>query len=295
MNLSTQRSLSLKKIAVTGSSGFIGSLLCRRLEIPELRRGSRSQGRELDLDCDCLVHLAGLSGIKQCEENPELVYRVNADETLRLAETAKEAGIRRFVFASTSAVYGEAVRSLINEGHPTHPKSVYGKSKLKGEEVFVLADESFEVVVLRKSNVYGYGLSLKGRNAVDLFLERYFARKPIEITGDGAQMRDFIHVMDAVRIYAEVATAEQVKSGIYNVGGPESISILALAEKINKVGKALLGYEVPLEFKPGKEGVQWRGARYDCSKARSGLHYEPIFALEDYLKERMLMTLRERP
>ena len=294
------------RIAVTGSSGFIGSWLCRLLEIPEERRWTRAKGASYDVgteegkrrivaSCDVIVHLAGISGIKNCEENPKEASRVNGEVTIQLAQSAKQAGVRRFIFASTSAVYGESQASVIDENHPVNPKTLYGKTKLQGETVLSLADRKFEVIVLRKSNIYGKGLFSKGTNAVDNLLERYLGRQAMELTGDGTQKRDFVHLTDVARVYARLAQApDQGEGGIFNLGGPEEISIGNLAEKINEIGNRLFDYRVPIKRSGEKSGVSWSNVRFDWSKARRVLGYEPLFGLEDYIKERLLEEIRSR-
>jgi len=298
-------SVSKGKIAVTGSDGYIGSWFCRSFQIPVNQQWSHRNGREWDVtiegacrnlvrNTEVILHLAGISGVNICNQDPKRAFQVNGEATFALAQTAKKQGVRRFIFASTSAVYGDLVEGSIGEDAPVQPKNVYGQSKLAGEKVLELADEKFEVVVLRKSNVYGYGAVFKGRNAIDSFLTNYFDRASIEITGDGSQVRDYIHLMDIVALYGRIATCPRAQSGIYNVGGHESVSIKELAQRINAVGKVVFGYEVPVRLGQGNAGASWIASKFIADKVRKEFGFAPCFYLEDYIKERMLMELRKR-
>src|SRR3990167_10565092 len=215
------------KISVTGSKGFIGSWLCSYLQVPNLRRFDLEAGDDLlystvqDLvvnRSEVIVPLAALSGLAACSERPKLADMINREVTIQLAQKAKAKGVRRFIFASSSSVYGEATSYLIDEHHPTNPRNVYGETKLAAEKILDLANETFEVVILRKSNVYGFGMKWKGETVIDKFIESYLKKEPIRMNGAGTQRRDFAHIMDVVGLYAKIATAAKIRSGIYNVG-----------------------------------------------------------------------------
>lgn len=290
-------------IGVTGACGFIGSWLSLALSNEKLNLCDVEIGVDILSEANrehfvnkstTIVHLAAISGIKDCEKNPVYAYLLNRDLTIDLCKEAKKAGVRRFVFASSSAVYGEAMEYLIDEKHPCEPRGVYGKSKLEAEMILDFASRDFEVVILRKSNVYGFGTKWKGKTVVDQFIERYIAKEPIEIVGNGMQKRDFLHIMDAVRLYAQIARANKCRSGIYNVGGPETISIRGLADLVNDIGESIFGHRVPIVFKDGQSGAGWHDFKYDFSKARMEFQYEPKFSLDDAIKERLLLEMRER-
>jgi len=240
-----------------------------------------------------IIHLAAMSGLKPCEESPALADEINHKTTVRLAKRAKEAGVNRFIFASTSAVYGEASEYKMDESHITNPRSVYGQTKLHAEEILKLADPSFKVVILRKSNVYGYGTQIKGNTVIDIFLDKFFNHKSITIKGTGEQRRDFVHIFDISNLYANIALSNRVRSGIYNVGGLDCLSVRSVAETINEIGYKVFGYRVPIKFEPQDTGMTSHNFIYDWTKAKMEFMYFPLISFEYYILERMLKKLRE--
>lgn len=291
----------MKKIVVTGANGFIGSWICQIGEIDkslqyDILNGDDIRFKDVQLDIahnsECVIHLAAESGIEACQKNPGLALELNTKATIELAEQCKKSGCRRFIFASSSAVYGEAGNYFIDENHPASPRTVYGQSKLGAEKILGLADSNFEVIILRKSNVYGYGMFYKGITVIDRLIEKFIDRQPFEIAGDGAQKRDFVHVQDVANLYLKITRASKVRSGIYNVGGTETVSIRKLAGFVNDIGSSIFGYRVSTNYGKGESGVSWHDFKYDWKKARMEFQYQPKFRIEDYLKERFLLEMR---
>lgn len=291
------------RVKITGSEGFIGSLLCEKLNVPKENRIDivncddhdvrvESNRRTIVQDCDVLIHLAGLTGFQQCQSWQES-HKMNGHVTKELAKLHKEAGGKKFIFASTSAVYGEATSYVMREEDPCSPRSNYGRSKHIGEEVMTLKDEDYEVIIFRKSNVYGQSINNKGINAIDKFIDSYLNKEKLQIQGNGEQKRDFVHILDVVSAYADVAT-QKVRSGIYNIGGTENITIAELAKLVNKIGYAVFRYKVRIDKGNDNSSASLNhDFIYDHSKARMEWVYKPIFALDDYIKERMGRHLRK--
>jgi len=243
---------------------------------------------------ETVIHLAAVSGIKPCNENAYKAERLNADATLELASACSRSGsVKKFIFASSSAVYGEAENYLIDESHECHPRSLYGETKLKAEDCIDYQYGEFEVVVLRKSNIYGFGQFWKGSTVIDKFIDCYLYQKPFIISGDGTQKRDFVHLMDVVRLYKDIALMPRVRTGIYNVGGPESVSINRIADMVNEIGASVFGYRVDVQHSKGSDEAAWHDFIYDSMKARMEFQFIPRFRIQDYLKERMLFHLRD--
>jgi len=289
-------------IKVTGSGGFVGSLVSKILGIPSVCQYDTLDGEDIlnqkvvdniVFNARTVIHLAALSGLQSCEESPSLADETNHKSTISLAKQAKSSGVKNFILASTSAVYGEACDYRMDESHPTNPRSVYGKTKLAAEKILGLSDESFKVVILRKSNVYGYGTQIKGNTVIDIFLDKYFKHKSITIKGTGEQRRDFVHVFDISNLYANIALSNRVRSGIYNVGGLDCLSVRSVAETINEIGYKVFGYRVPINFEPGDKGMTSHNFIYDWTKAKMEFMYFPLLSFEYYIKERMLMKIRE--
>lgn len=290
-----------KRIAVTGASGLVGSWFCTINQTPISRRFDLVTGHditnrkirdEIVKDCDVVLNLAALSGIKSCNDDPKGAKKVNEDACIDLAKAAKKAGVKRFIQASTSSVYGETSKYRINEAHPTEPRSLYGKTKLKAEKILSLSDDSFEVVILRKSNIYGCGVFSKPNTVIDSFLRAYLDKQPMKIAGNGQQKRDFLHIMDAVRLYSQIAKADKVRSGIYNVGGSETLSINQVADLINEIGKDSCGWTVPLDYVETDGGMTSHDFVYDYSKCRMEFAYKPAFTVRDYICEHLFAEMR---
>ncbi len=288
------------RTVVTGSSGYVGSVVSKKLKIHKSDQYDILEGRDLTdtstmLDAssaDIIVHLAAISGIKACTDDPARATLINTETTIELAKNAKERGCRRFIFASSSAVYGEAQEYKMSESHPTEPRSIYGQTKLAAEKIIELAGKSFEVIILRKSNLYGYALISKGITVLDQFIDRFLKHEPITITGSGSQRRDFLHVMDAVGVYCKLAQAKKTRSGIYNLGGGENPSIRELAEMVNDIGEAIFGYRVGIAYTQSSNEALWHDFAYDFKKSESTFQFKPVFTIDDVIKEKLLIGLR---
>ena len=166
---------------------------------------------------DVIVHLAANTGVAPSVENPRMDCENNVLGTLNYLEAARQAKVKRFVFASSGAPAGE-VEPPIHEELPPHPVSPYGASKLAGEGYCSAYYRTFgvETVCLRFGNVYG-PFSGKKDSVVAKFIKRAISGEPLEIYGDGKQTRDFIYIQDliqAIRLgaFGEVRS-EEVRSG----------------------------------------------------------------------------------
>ena len=216
----------------------------------------------------------------------------NAKSVIDLAAQCKKAGVRRFIFPSSRAVYWETRDYFIDEEHPVNPRTVYGRSKLEAEQILGLAGPDFTVVILRPSNVYGHGLFYKGNTVVDKFIERFIDREPIEIAGDGGHKRNFVHLQDMINIYHKIAVHPSARSGIFNIGASETISIQCLAIMVNEIGQSVFGYDVPIKNNIGETGISWHDYEYVWRKAQMEFQYRPYFTLDDYIKERFFLEMR---
>ncbi len=269
-------------ILVTGGAGFIGSHVARAyveagrrvVVLDNFSTGSPSgvppgaalvEGdlNELDLEAVFADHGIGVVNhhaahidLRESVRDPVFDAQVNVISTLRLLESARRAGVRKVIFASTGgAIYGEPRGAMAAEDHPTDPLSPYGVAKLAVEKYlhFYRTEHGFETVVLRYANVYGPGQNGKGEaGAVAIFLERMLAGLPAIIHGDGEQTRDFVFVGDCVEANRRVLEAG--RSGIWNVGTGVETSVNALAELI----RTATGSRAPIEHDAAAPGEQRR-------------------------------------
>jgi UDP-glucose 4-epimerase len=256
--------LHRQRILVTGGAGFIGSELVRQLAalghrvvvVDNLVNGRRENldgilGADFELivgdirdrglissvvaDADVVFHLACL-GVRHSIHSPVENHEVNASGTLALLNAARDASVKRFVYVSSSEVYGTAQTVPITEEHPTQPMTVYGASKLAGESYTRAFHKTykFPTVVVRPFNSYGPRSHHEGDSGevIPKFLLRCMAGKPMVIFGDGTQTRDFTYVGDTARGILSAGFSDACIGETINLGGGKEISILELASTI---------------------------------------------------------------
>lgn len=296
---------------VTGGAGFIGSELVRQL----LARGDRvvvvdnlANGRRENLaevlspqctllehdirdlaayrsvlaEAHTVYHLACL-GVRHSVHSPFENHDVNATGTLRLLDASRAAGVPRFVYVSSSEVYGTARWVPMTEEHPTFPCTVYGGSKLAGESYTRAFHRtySYPTVVVRPFNTYGPRSHHEGDSGevIPKFLLRCLAGKPMVIFGDGLQTRDFTYVTDSARGIILAGTHEGVVGRTINLGHGSEVTINELA---TLVAAAVGRPDASIVHDQGRPGDVLR-LYADMSQARSVLGYETTVTLADGL------------
>jgi len=230
---------------VTGGAGFIGTHLCKHLhdsghQIISLdcnHIGDKPWGcvnadirDSLELDgIDIIVHLAAQISVPASIEHPDETLSVNVDGTSSIIAAAESSGVKRILFASSAAVYGDSDQVPVSEEAPLIPQSPYAVSKIIGEEL--LRRSEIESCSLRFFNVYGPNQSAEGGYAavIPAFKKAIAEGKECTIFGDGTQIRDFIHVDDLVRIIGLAIAAEKLPLEL-NIASGEATSLLDLIE-----------------------------------------------------------------
>lgn len=228
---------------------------------------------------EAVVHLAALVDVSASMKAPEAVDRVNALGTLLVLKACVDAGTKRFVYASSCAVYGEAQYLPIDEEHPLNPLSSYGVSKLVGERYCQIFQDIYgvEAVVLRLFNVYGPGQGVGGyANVISSFVERMVRDEPVVIYGDGLQTRDFVYVDDVVEALVRVLSSDRAIGEVLNVGTGVRTAIEDLARAI---GKLLGKEEVRALHAPPRPG-EIRHSQANIEKALRLIGYKPAYTLE---------------
>lgn len=251
------------KILVTGGAGFIGSHLVDRLieegcEVVVLdnfftgdvenithhlesgmfrlvKGDVRSSGsiKEAIRNVDTVFHLAAIANVPLSIEKPLLVNDVNVGGTLMLLEASLKADVKRFIYASSSAVYGEVNHLPIDERCPADPISPYAVSKLAAEYYCKVFYENYglNTLCLRYFNVYGPRQAKNSYSGViTLFIDRLKQRKTPIIYGDGLQTRDFVHVRDIIEANMLALNYQQGFAEVINVGNGKPTAINQLAE-----------------------------------------------------------------
>lgn len=298
------------KVLVTGAAGFIGSTLVDMLrnehEVRAIDNFSIGDVRQIgdvaveDMDVtvradveemvrgqDVIVHLAGMTGIPVCEKDPEGAARNILLGTKYVTDAAVAAGVKQVLFASTFAVYGIPPQH-ITEDTPRAPIGLYGNLRA-GCEFLLLAAQQLDglpTVIFRQSNIYGRGLAKK-RSFLNILAEQALTQQPITMYGSGEQVRNFLHVRDTARAYKLAIDAGV--TGLYNLGGAETISVKSIIETVNEASQRLLGYTVPVENKPDRGAanreVELTDFHFDISKVQRELGFEPELTVRDAIEE----------
>jgi UDP-glucose 4-epimerase len=272
-------------LLLTGGAGFIGSHLAedalahghRVVVLDNLSTGHRSNlpaGAELverDLRDDgvdevlarygvtVVSHHAAQANVRVSVEEPLLDAEANVLGSLKLIQSCRKAGVRRFLFASSGGtVYGEQETFPCDEDHPLRPLSPYGCSKLAVEQYLQAYGRlgDLEPIILRYANVYGARQDPKGEaGIVAIFAERLLRGEPPRIFGDGLQTRDYVHVSDVVA--ASRAALQSWVPGTYNVGTGIETTLRAL---FSRVQEALGGTPLEPLYLPANRGELRRSA-----------------------------------
>ena len=173
---------------------------------------------------DAVMHLAALSNDPMGDINEELTYQINQEGSIRLARLAKEAGVARFLFASSCSIYGKGAKLDMDEADPVNPLTAYAKSKIESEkQIGAMADDTFSPVFLRNATAYGHSPMLRIDLVVNNLLGCAVAKGKIAIKSDGSPWRPLIHCKDIARAFVALAEAprDTVHNQIINVGGNE--------------------------------------------------------------------------
>ena len=295
---------------VTGGAGFIGSNLVRALlergddvrVLDNFSTGNRANLEGLDVeivegelrsyervhnavrDTEVVYHLGALGSVPRSVQDPLTSNAVNVEGTLNVLLAARDVGVRRVVFSSSTSVYGSSRQLPTSEVTPPDPLSPYGVAKLAAERYcisFSRVYESFESVVLRYFNVFGERQSPSSQYAavVPLFVTAIAAGLPVQIHGDGEQSRDFTYVGNVVDATILAAEAPEASGEAFNIAAGSPASINTIADTI----ASILGEPVTREYLPSRAG-DIRDSWADLSKAERILGYHPSIGLEEGLR-----------
>src|SRR6476620_1660470 len=294
---------------VTGGAGFIGSHLSEEL----VRRGHRVRvadslitGKRSNLDhipgvefiqgdladltfakraaegCEYVLHQAAIPSVPRSVTDPITSNRANVDGTLNTLVAARDAGVKRLVFAASSSAYGDTPTLPKHEGMPSDPLSPYALQKVVGEMYLRMFTRLYglETVSIRYFNVFGprQDPSSPYSGVISVFATALLDGRPPTIYGDGEQTRDFTYVADVVSGVLKACEAPDASGQVINVATGGRISLNRLYDTM----RAIVGSQVKPVY-AGTRAGDVRDSQADISKARRLLGFEPAVSLDDDL------------
>jgi len=308
----------LKKILVTGGSGFIGTALIKKLltlnykvVIIDIKPSSLchhnltyikgniaidASYKALNLyGLEIVIHLAAQTSARVSHEEIELNNSSNTLGTLKLIEWAKANKIKRFLFASSMAVYGDAQSNSLVETDDLLPNSYYGISKLAGELALKLAASSgINTTILRLFNVYGPGQDLENlkQGMVSIYLKFLLDNQIVKVTGSLDRYRDFIYIDDVVDAFTKVIENSKTYRQDYNVGSGRKTTVRELIKVLAK-GFGYGSEPLPIEQVESHDGDVF-GSLSNCNKLQDDTGWQIEWSLESGINEMINWAKKSR-
>ncbi len=305
---------------VTGGAGFIGSHLSEELlrrghnvrvadslitgkrsnldHIPavDFREGDLANeafAREVVAGCDYVLHQAAIPSVPRSVKDPITSNRANVDATLNVLVAARDAGVKRLVFAGSSSAYGNTPTLPKSEDMPSNPLSPYALQKVIGEQYLQMFTRLYglETVSIRYFNVFGprQDPTSPYSGVISVFATALLENRPARIYGDGGQTRDFTYVANVVDGVLRACEAPKASGEVINVATGGRISLNQLYAEMKKI----VGATVEPDYQDVRQG-DVRDSQAAIDKAKSILGYQPIVSFEDGL-ERTIEWYRTTP
>jgi len=304
-----------QKILVTGGAGFIGSHIVDKLmekgfevtvfdnldtghiENIESHQGKqdfhfiKGDIRDFNLvkkfmkDVDAVFHEAALASVTLSVQNPILSNDINVTGTLNLLKASLDLGVKRFIYASSAAVYGDTKTPEKREDMMTNPKSPYGISKLAAENYVKIFHKLYglETVSLRYFNVYGprqrFDLQCAYGGVITIFTNRLLRNMPPVIFGDGEQTRDFVYIRDVVEANMLALDRKNAAGEAFNIGTGLNVSVNRIAETLKDILNKRELKNVHADPRP----AEGRHGYANISKAEKILGFHPKVSIKDGL------------
>ncbi|MFJ5036363.1 NAD-dependent epimerase/dehydratase family protein [Streptomyces parvulus] len=283
------------RVLLTGHQGYLGTVMAPVLEAaghevvgldaglfadcvlgpaPADPPGHRVDLRDVTAEhvagVDAVIHLTALSNDPLGSLAPELTYDINHHASVRLARLARDAGVRRFLYASTCSVYGAAGGGdLVGEDAPLRPVTPYAESKVRVEdELHALSDGDFSPVYLRNATAFGFSPRLRADIVLNNLVGHALLSGEVLVLSDGTPWRPLVHAADIARAFTAALTAprEGVHDRAFNIGS--EVNNVTVAEIAEQVAAAVPGSKVVIT---GETGADPRSYRVDFSRFRAAV------------------------
>ncbi|HEX41280.1 MAG TPA: SDR family oxidoreductase [Phycisphaerales bacterium] len=309
----------MEKFLVTGGAGFIGSNICRRLvdqgcfvrvvdnlltgrmsnlagiedriEFMQADMGDPAVAAAAMRDVEVVLHQGALPSVPRSVEEPQLTHRHCVDATFTLLLAARDAGIRRFVYAASSSAYGDTPTLPKVETMPVKPLSPYAVAKLVGEHYCSVFAGVFglETISLRYFNVFGpyQDPTSQYAAAIPAFVVSILRDQPPTIYGDGEQSRDFTYIDNVVQANLLAARAKRTAGEVVNIACGQCVTVNEIIDMIN----AFTGKQVRPRYEPSRPG-DVKHSLADISQARQVIGFEPQVSFKEGL-DRAIVWYRE--
>lgn len=263
-NLASGKYGNIKEAVKSGNASFF-------------KRDIRNLNQLLSLPkADAVFHIAAVASVVESISNPTYVNDVNVSGTLNVLEFCRKKKIKKMVFTSSSAIYGNN-EARVKEDAEKNPTTVYAASKLIGEQYCKIYTDLFgiQIIALRPFNIYGPRQNDTYAGVISKFISKLQQKKRLVIYGDGKQVRDFIHAKDIARAFEKALSYDTKSFEAFNVATGRSVSINSLA-KIFTSDKPIYKKAIP--------GVVKKSLS-DINKIKKGLGFTPSISLEDGIKQ----------
>ncbi|OYR81719.1 oxidoreductase [Halorubrum sp. E3] len=321
---SSGRTIETPTIAVTGAAGYIGSRVVVEFQqaypdweiiaIDNQYRGQVDSIGDVDIEhvdvrnrdrledalagADVVCHLAAISGVDDCDENPDLAYEVNVTGTNNVAWFCRKTGAA-LAFPFSMAVLGDPEEFPITTDQPRDPLNWYGRTKLLGERsIEAFADGAFPAHLFLKSNLYGEhvvdGTEVGKPTVINFFVNRALAGETLTVYEPGTQARNFIHVKDVARAYVRSAERllEQLARGedgteTYEIASDEDMSVIEVAEIVREAAHEERGIDVDIELVENPRGAETMVEEFgvDISETGRRMGWSPTQTVIDSVGE----------
>ncbi|MFC1870591.1 NAD-dependent epimerase/dehydratase family protein [Chloroflexota bacterium] len=299
------------KVLVTGNNGYIGSMLTQLLlekgyqvtgldtnyyrgcefnrfhypQISQINEDIRAVA-ERDLEnIDAIIHLAALSNDPLGAFDAKLTDEINYKATVKIANLAKESGVRRFIYASSCSMYGIAGEDAVTEDSPLAPVTEYAISKVKSEEALSkMADDNFSPVFLRPSTAYGTAPMLRCDVVINNLVGWAYTTGKIRIMSDGTPWRPTVHVEDLSRAFIACleAPVEVIHNEAFNVGqNKENYQVRDMADTVKRI---VPGCEVEYSYEHGSDSRTYK-VSFDKIAAKLKGFFTPEWDIEKGIRQ----------